>query len=94
MLAAIILLLINPLLLWDAGFQLSFSATAGIFMVAPVLSASFRAVVQSLIRLRRGLSENKPIFVSLPGAEAIACSWNLSTVPLNALYFNSIIRFR
>ncbi|MGI5854318.1 MAG: ComEC/Rec2 family competence protein [Bacillota bacterium] len=91
-LAAIILLLINPLLLWDAGFQLSFSATAGIFMVAPVLSASFRAVVQSLIRLRRGLSENKPIFVSLPGAEAIACSLGvfLTVLPLNALYFNSI----
>ncbi|GAB4237779.1 MAG: ComEC/Rec2 family competence protein [Stanieria sp.] len=38
LLAAIIILLFNPLWIWDLGFQLSFLATLGLIVTAPVLS--------------------------------------------------------
>lgn len=91
-LAAIILLLINPLLMWDAGFQLSFFATAGIFMVGPILLATLQAAVQRLRTLRRGIAGVSPNPSGLPGAGAIACSLGvfLTVLPLNAIYFNCI----
>lgn len=38
LLAAVIILLFNPLWIWDLGFQLSFLATLGLIVTAPVLS--------------------------------------------------------
>jgi competence protein ComEC len=35
--SALILTLINPLILWDVGFQLSFLATLGLIVLAPPL---------------------------------------------------------
>ena len=90
--AAITLLLVNPLLLWDVGFQLSFFATAGIFIVGPVLLAALRIAAQKLSTLRRGISAKSAIPPRLPGTGAIACSLGvfLTVLPLNARYFNCV----
>ncbi|MCC3594271.1 ComEC/Rec2 family competence protein [Microcoleus sp. PH2017_28_MFU_U_A] len=41
LIAATILLLVNPLWIWDLGFQLSFLATLGLVVTAPPLMAKF-----------------------------------------------------
>jgi competence protein ComEC len=42
--AALTMLLIDPLLLWDAGFQLSFACTAGLFLFGPAFAPVARFV--------------------------------------------------
>ena len=39
--SALVLTLVNPLFLWDVGFQLSFMATLGLIVLAPVLEGGF-----------------------------------------------------
>jgi competence protein ComEC len=42
--AAVAMLLIDPLLLWDVGFQLSFACTAGLLLLGPPLAPVVQAV--------------------------------------------------
>jgi competence protein ComEC len=45
MASAIVLTALNPLALWDLGFQLSFAATAGLILLAPPLTEAFSGLL-------------------------------------------------
>lgn len=71
-LALVIMLLINPLvLLWDAGFQLSFLATLGLVYLTPVLEYLFRvnkfgSVSVTKVLLNSVISTLAAIIATLP----------------------------
>jgi len=78
-LAALLILLIYPISLFDVGFQLSFAATLGLIVCIPALENIF------LNRIRNRLLRYYivlPFFVSL--------SAQLFTYPIIAYYFNTI----
>ena len=75
-LAALVVLVINPLYIYEAGFQLSFAATWGILYVGPVLN--------NLLKNLTWLPDWLRALVWVPlGAQ-------LGTLPLVALYFNLV----
>jgi competence protein ComEC len=84
--AALLMSLLNPTVLWDISFQLSFFATIGLALFTPVLQTRFDALLASLFpetvanRLGGWLSE--PIIVTLA---ALAF-----TLPLIAMYFGRV----
>lgn len=73
-LAAIVLLIANPLSLWDVGFQLSFSAVLGILV--------FRKPILNLLHNPRNL-----ILAWFAETIAVSCSAQLLTAPLVAYHF-------
>lgn len=74
--AAACMILVNPkILYWDAGFQLSFLATAGIVYGLPVLE---------------GLTEKVPRFFGLKTALLITFAAILATLPLVLLLFGRL----
>jgi len=75
-LACLVLLLINPYSLFNAGFQLSFIATLGIICLTPIL--------KELIPLER--IKLKPRFLFI--AFAVSLSAQISVMPIVAYHFN------
>jgi len=73
-LAALIILVINPLSLFDASFQLSFLATLGIVYLVPFFDANFKKVL--------------PGWFATPFA--VSVSAQIGVAPLIAYYFNKI----
>jgi len=73
-LSALILLLLNPLRIFEPGFQLSYLAVFGIVTIHPLLSSLF-TIENKFIRRITDL-----IFVSIAA--------QLSTLPLSLLFFN------
>ena len=86
--------LVNPLTLWDVGFQLSSAATAGLILFTPGLTAWFdrwwtpAAVTsgalptsQQLVGLLRGLVEDGFL---------VTIAANLTTLPLVIYYFDRL----
>lgn len=73
-LAALLLLIVNPKMLFEVGFQLSFSAVAGIILLTPPISNFFRSRIP---KLPRKVSE----------ALAVSISAQLATAPLVIVYF-------
>jgi competence protein ComEC len=84
--AALILSLLNPLVLWDVSFQLSFFATLGLAIFAEPLSKRFNAGLDSLFseRIARWISAvlAEPLIVSLAAL--------IFTLPLTMLYFGQV----
>lgn len=72
--AALIMLALDPLLLFDVGFQLSFSATAGVVWIGPALQR----------RVFRGR------WAVLGQAAACSLGAQLAVTPLTAYYFGSL----
>jgi competence protein ComEC len=83
-LAAFLMTLWNPLLLWDIGFQLSFAATLGLVLLVPPLEARLEGLLSRLLSKERAkgmvrlLSE--PLIVTLAAQLAV---W-----PLTIYYFH------
>ncbi|MCL2337122.1 MAG: ComEC/Rec2 family competence protein [Firmicutes bacterium] len=75
-LAAGIILLVNPLSIYEPGFQLSFAATWGIMYLGPLL--------EQLFRVRLAL----PDWLALPLLVTIAAQ--LATLPLLVYHFNQV----
>lgn len=73
-LAALIILIINPLTLFDCGFQLSFSATLGIIALSPPIGKYLKRFLRDWLAM--------PL--------AISISAQLSIWPLLAYYFNQL----
>ena len=72
--AAIIILLINPLQLYDVGFRLSFCAVLGILLISPVLKRSFSTF----------------LYNKLASSLAISIGAAVGTMPIMCMYFESI----
>jgi competence protein ComEC len=85
-LAAGIMLAINPLLLWDASFQLSFAATAGLVL--------FAAPMQTWMKgwLARHISEKASAQMNGPVSEYFLFSLaaQITTLPIVALQFKRL----
>lgn len=78
-LAALVILLRNPLQIYNPGFQLSFAATWGILYLGPFLS-------NACIKLLK----EPPVMVGRLAVQALAVTFaaQLATVPLVAWYYN------
>lgn len=74
---AIVMLIINPLSLYDFGFQLSFMAVLSIVLVNPLL--------YDLIPLH--IQQHHPLLNWLWGLTAVSLSAQIGTAPLVAYYF-------
>ncbi|MCQ3937605.1 MAG: hypothetical protein DPW18_11240 [Chloroflexi bacterium] len=82
---ALIMALINPLALWDVGFQLSFLATLGLILYAEPFSNFTASLIAKLTREDTGaviriINEN--IILTLAA--------QVMTIPIMAYYFNRI----
>ncbi|TEB07285.1 ComEC family competence protein [Pelotomaculum schinkii] len=80
-LAALVILLWNPLQIYHPGFQLSFAATWGLLYLSPLLAKFF-------IELFKGISPT----IARAAAQGIAIplAAQLATIPLVAWYYNLI----
>ncbi|MDZ7722359.1 MAG: DNA internalization-related competence protein ComEC/Rec2 [candidate division KSB1 bacterium] len=81
--AALVLLLIQPLHLFQAGFQLSFAAVTGILL----FYKKFKTLAQGWLLNAR---ENGQIRFYLVGLLLVSASAQFATLPLTAYYFNRI----
>ncbi|MEO8396148.1 MAG: ComEC/Rec2 family competence protein, partial [Chloroflexota bacterium] len=86
--AALVMSLLNPLVLWDVSFQLSFFATLGIALFAEPLSQRFDAVLTRWFRSGARLLSavlTEPLVVSVAALSL--------TLPLTMLYFGQVSPF-
>ncbi|HEX9615568.1 MAG TPA: DNA internalization-related competence protein ComEC/Rec2, partial [Bacteroidota bacterium] len=77
--AAVIVLLIDPLQLFDVGFQLSFAAVLSIVMLYPILDAAIRQIPESW--------EEFKILEPVWKVFAVSLAAQLGTLPFTAFYF-------
>jgi competence protein ComEC len=84
--AAIAMTALNPLVLWDVGFQLSFAATLGLVLYAEPLHNWF------LTAAKRHLPEVQAKRIARPISEFVLFTFaaQVTTLPLTAYYFNRI----
>ncbi len=75
--AALVILIFNPLILFQVGFQLSFLGVLALIMFTPKIAAWVQRIFPKL---------NKKITIFFSGTIAI----QLSAIPVIALYFNKI----
>jgi len=85
--AALVMLLLNPLTLWDVGFQLSFMATLGLIL--------FSTPLQELWNERLGKRLPGPINNILAEGLLITLAAQITTMPMVVYYFGrfSIVSF-
>lgn len=79
--AALAILIWNPLQIYHPGFQLSFAATWGILYLGPVLTNACAAILKGLPD-----SIGRPVSLAL----AVPLAAQLATIPLVAWYYNLI----
>ncbi len=81
--AALVMSLIDPFVLWDVGFQLSFAAVMGLALFARPLEDGFRRLIAPLFSNERAEQIvrvlNEPLIVTLAA--------QVTTLPLIVLYF-------
>jgi competence protein ComEC len=74
---AIVMLLVNPLSLFDVGFQMSFAAVGSILLLLPLFEEM--VPVQALL--------DRPVLKWLMTMMAVSCAAQIGTAPLIAYYF-------
>ncbi len=82
--AALIILLINPLDLFQVGFQLSFAAVLGILLIYNRFELLFRA------KFQKWREKENQLNLYVGGLFLVSISAQLATLPLTAFYFNKI----
>ena len=75
------MLFVNPLLLYDISFQLSFMATAGLLYLAPIISAKLYLLPQSI-------RQNLAITIAAQLATLPFLAWYFNTVSLSSIFSN------
>ncbi len=87
--AALIMALLNPTVLWDVGFQLSFFATLGLALFAEPFADTFdRALTQ---RVALPLQKFIDVLIAEPLAVSVAAL--IFALPLTMLYFGQVSPF-
>jgi competence protein ComEC len=84
--AAAIMVAVNPLILWDAGFQLSFLAMTGLVFIYPVIREPFAQPMTGAFPVRFTTSLYSATFKNL----AITSAAILTTLPVIAYHFGTI----
>ena len=77
-LAALLMSLLNPFVLWDVGFLLSFLGTIGIVYLTPLIQRLFRPL------------ERLPFGHTLVEIGAVTLAAQIATLPIVAVTFNTI----
>jgi len=84
--AAIVMTALDPDVLWDVGFQLSFAATLGLMVFTPPLERGFLRLSTTILPLDQAKSLLKPVsefFLFTLAAQVM-------TLPLSAIYFQQL----
>ncbi len=82
---ALVMALINPLTLWDVGFQLSFFATLGLILYAEPFSIITARLIEKLTK-----QENSAIVSIINDNVILTLAAQVMTIPLMAYYFQRI----
>ncbi len=84
--AAIIMTAIDPEVLWDVGFQLSFAATMGLMLFTPPLERGFIRLASAFLSLEKAEAITKPVSEFL----LYTIAAQIMTLPLSATYFQQL----
>lgn len=82
---ALIMTLINPLTLWDVGFQLSFFATLGLILYAEPFSKVTASFIEQITK-----QENSALTNIINDNVILTLAAQVMTIPLMAYYFQRI----
>ena len=84
--SALFMTLLNPLTLWDIGFQLSFMATLGLILFTPVIEGWFERL------LARGLTRERMrrVMGILNDALIVTLAAQVTTLPVIVYYFGRV----
>ncbi len=85
---ALLLLVIDPRSLFQVGFQLSFSAVAGIMLLTPLLTA---ALHQRFSKLKPGTFDSIAVCISAQVFTAPLIFWHFGTFPTYFLIANALL---
>ena len=85
-LAALVLLLVNPLVITSVGYQLSFASVAGIFL----FSGSIRKWLLGFFSGKKGGKIRKRIVDWFTLSVSVTLGATVATVPLCAMYFGTV----
>ena len=84
---ALLMVAVNPLLLWDAGFQLSFLATLGLILYAEPLTA---LAGRLLFRLAHPQEAVQRVLPPLTNFVLLTFAAQIATLPIMAYHFKRI----
>ena len=83
--ASIFMTALNPEVLWDVGFQLSFAATLGLMLYAPSFERAFQRIVSKVLPSEQSDRLARPVNEFL----LFTFAAQIMTLPLTAFYFRS-----
>ena len=84
--SALLMTLLNPLTLWDIGFQLSFAATLGLILFTPAIQARFERFLSTHLATDRV----RQIMGFLNDALIVTLAAQVTTLPLIVYYFGRV----
>jgi len=84
--SALLMTLLNPLALWDVGFQLSFMATLGLILFTPAIQARF----ERFLTARLATDQVRKVMGLLNDALIITLAAQITTLPLVVYYFGRL----
>jgi len=84
--SALVMSAVNPFILWDVGFQLSFAATLGLILFVPWGESKVRSFLEARLppRLFKG------VFNFVNEAVVVTLAAQLATLPLIVYYFHNL----
>jgi len=84
--SALFMTLLNPLALWDVGFQLSFMATLGLILFTPAIQARFERFLAQRLEAERV----RAVMNWLNDALIVTLAAQIMTLPLIVYYFGRL----
>jgi competence protein ComEC len=84
--SALVMTLLNPLVLWDVGFQLSFMATLGLILFTPTIQSRF----EQLLARRLAQERVRQTMGFLNDALIVTLAAQITTLPVVVAYFGRL----